>query len=105
MNNVLVLRKARAMTQDEFAEFCNISRISIARYEASGNISRAGAEKIAAACGVSVSLVLGDDSEKKEAPIMSELRASLVDLMMDLSPEEEAQVRAFVAGMRAGRKP
>lgn len=43
--------------------------------------------------------------QKKEAPIMSELRGSLVDLLVDLSPEEEAQVRAFVAGMKANRKP
>lgn len=50
------------MTQDEFAEHCGISRISVARFEASGNIGRASAEKIAKACGVSVSFVLGDTS-------------------------------------------
>jgi transcriptional regulator with XRE-family HTH domain len=43
-------------------------------------------------------------AQKKEAPIMSELRGSLVDLLVDLSPEEKAQVRAFVAGMKANRK-
>lgn len=60
MNNVLTLRNSLKMTQDEFAEYCNVSRISIARYEAEGKISRAGAEKIAAACGVTVSYVLGE---------------------------------------------
>lgn len=72
MNKVLDLRTKLQMTQDEFAEFCGIARISIARYETIGNISRASAEKIAKACGVSVSYVLGDiendTSDTKESP-------------------------------------
>ncbi len=72
MNKVLDLRTKLQMTQDEFAEFCGIARISIARYETSGNISRASAEKIAKACGVSVSYVLGDiesdTSDTNEGP-------------------------------------
>lgn len=60
MNRVLELRTRLGMTQDAFAEKCGIARISIARYEAGDNLSRAGAEKIAHACNVSVSYVLGD---------------------------------------------
>jgi transcriptional regulator with XRE-family HTH domain len=59
MNNVLTLRNRLSMTQDEFAEFCNVSRISIARYEAGTEIHRANAMKIASACGVPVEYVLG----------------------------------------------
>ena len=33
MNNVRFLQEQRGMTQDEFAEYCDIPRISIARYE------------------------------------------------------------------------
>ena len=62
---VKTLREQRGMTQDDFAEFCDVSRISIARYETGGQVSRASAEKIAAACGVSVSFVIGDT---KKAP-------------------------------------
>lgn len=60
MNNVLLLRTIKGMTQYEFADFCGMSRISIARYEAGAEINRANALKIADACGVSISYVLGD---------------------------------------------
>ena len=32
MNNVRFLQEQRGMTQDEFAEYCDLPRISIARY-------------------------------------------------------------------------
>ena len=60
MNNVLILRKQRGMTQDEFAEFCGISRISVARYEAGASVSRDAAIAIANACSVPISYVLGE---------------------------------------------
>ena len=60
MNNVLILRKQRGMTQDEFAEFCGISRISVARYEAGASVSRDSAIAIANACSVPISYVLGE---------------------------------------------
>lgn len=66
MNNVYTLRSAMAMTQDEFAEFCDVSRISIARYETGADINRANAVKIATACGVSVQYVLGVETKNEE---------------------------------------
>jgi len=45
------------------------------------------------------------EAQKKEAPSVAGLRDGLIDLLVDLSPEEEAQLRAFVAGMKANRKP
>ena len=66
MNNVLTLRNILAMTQDEFAEHCNVSRISIARYEAGAEINRVNAMKIAHACGVPVEYVLGIAEQPKE---------------------------------------
>ena len=65
MNNVFNLREQKGMTQDEFAEFCEISRASIARYEAGGNVSRENAERIAKACRVSVDWVIGRVSEEE----------------------------------------
>jgi repressor LexA len=47
------------MNQFEFAEFCDISRSSVARYDAGQPVDRKNAEKIASACGVSVDYVLG----------------------------------------------
>ena len=105
MNNVFALRNSLGMTQDEFAEHCKVARISIARFETGAQISRASAQKIAQACNVSVSYVLGEETIKKEAPSVAGLRDGLIDLLVDLSPEEEAQLRAFVAGMKANRKP
>ena len=72
MNRILELRNKMRMTQEEFADFCDIARSSIARYEASGNVSRANAEKIARACNVSVSYVIGDTSADTPAPSLSE---------------------------------
>lgn len=55
---------------------------------------------------VSADELLGrDPGIKKEAPSVAGLRDGLIDLLVDLSPEEEAQLRAFVAGMKANRKP
>lgn len=62
-------------------------------------------QAIAAALGMSASDLLGrDPGIKKEAPSVAGLRDGLIDLLVDLSPEEEAQLRAFVAGMKANRK-
>lgn len=47
------------MTQERFSEYCDVSRASIARYEAGERIDRTNAEKIASACGTTVDFVLG----------------------------------------------
>ena len=107
MNNVARLRKLRKMTQDEFAELCGLSRISIARYEASGEVSRASAERIAKACHVSVSYVLGDVGETTEDDevwnIRERLRAdpdmrALFSAATKATPEH---IRAVTATLKA----
>lgn len=77
MNNVLLLRNSMSMTQDEFAERCNVSRISIARYEAGAEINRANAMKIASACGVSVEYVLGVETSPDEQDEVMQIREML----------------------------
>lgn len=77
MNNVLTLRKRKDMTQDEFAEYCGISRISIARYEAGAEVSRANAERIAKACHVSVAYVLREGDDASDDADAWELRERL----------------------------
>ena len=58
MNSVWYLRKKLNMTQSEFSEFCDVSVVSISRYENGSNISRKNAENIARSCHVSVDAVL-----------------------------------------------
>lgn len=104
MNNVFLLRDQKGMTQEEFAEYCNVPRISIARYEAGAQISRANAVKIAGACKVSTDFVLGraDDPQPQKEPIPTDgLDEKLVNLLVSLSPAEAQRVRDFVAGLKA----
>lgn len=63
-------------------------------------------KKLADYFGVSVSDLTGETDIKKEpAPISeSELDSLLVSRLSSLSPEELAQVDAFVQGIVAGRK-
>ena len=100
MNNVLFLRQRLSMTQDEFADHCNVARISIARYETGAQVSRANAKKIATACGVTIGFVIGDEEKPKEAHV----NRSLIEILTDLSPDEVQRVQDFVAGIRANRK-
>ena len=58
MNRITEIRHRMGMTQDQFAEFYNISRVSIARYDAGAPIGKKNAEKIAAACGIGIDEVL-----------------------------------------------
>ncbi|MBO4884618.1 MAG: helix-turn-helix transcriptional regulator [Clostridia bacterium] len=104
MNNVLNLRQKMSMTQDEFADYCNVSRISIARFETGSNISRASAERIAKACGVSVSYVLGDLHETNKQAQEQYSVERLIELLMSLSPPEVQRATDFVLGIIAADK-
>jgi transcriptional regulator with XRE-family HTH domain len=93
------------MTQDDFSEYCKVSRISIARYEAGSKISRENAQKIASACHVSLAYVIGDenDEETKNAPSKG-LDDSLVEMLTSLSPNQVQRVVDFVSGLKAADK-
>ena len=66
-NRIKGLREERKMTQEEFAEFCGISRLSILRYENNSSVpNRTAAEKISVACGVSIDYVLGRVEESDD---------------------------------------
>ena len=58
MNSVRTLRKQLHMTQAEFAEYCDVSIVSINRYEAGCGVSSTNAIKIAQACRVPLDTVL-----------------------------------------------
>ena len=97
MNRVYEIRVMLKMTQETFAEFCDISRISIARYEAGAPLSRTNAQKIARACSVSIDYLLNEDDMKKSSRMVWEEYPSLFR-------EEEALLKTFRSMAPAGKK-
>ena len=97
MNNVSFLREQKGMTQDEFAEFCNVSRISIARYETGAQVSSASAIKIAEACKVSMDFVLGrTESENKKEPANPDGSADHASIYSRLTPENQKKADSYL---------
>ena len=101
------LRKKAGYSQQQMAQKLHLTQGAISQWE--NGITVPAAEQLSALADVfeiSVDELLGrDPGIKKEAPSIAGLREGLIDLLVDLSPEEEAQLRAFVAGMKANRKP
>lgn len=81
MNNIRTLRYLFHMTQEEFAEFCDISIVSISRYESGEIISTRNAVKIAKACHVSIDNVLNyaEVPEQYEAELLARYLALTQD--------------------------
>lgn len=104
MQNVTKLREMMKMTQEEFADFCGVSRTSIARYEAGGKISRSSAVKIAEACLVTVDYVLGVEhrASKDDQPTPQTIEARIISTGVDkMTKEQREQVLAVVRAMFA----
>ena len=101
------LRKKAGYSQQQMARKLHLTQGAISQWE--NGITVPAADQLSALADVfeiSVDELLGrDPGVKKEAPSVAGLRDGLIDLLVDLSPEEEAQLRAFVAGMKANRKP
>ncbi len=86
MSVVSDLRRSLSMTQEQFAEYCDVSRSSIARYDAGAPINRTNAIKIAIACKVPVDFVLGregvsevNQADKNRVLLSSEERQMIAD--------------------------
>lgn len=84
-NRVRELRKGLKMSQAEFAELCDISIVSVSRYESGGNIDRRNIEKIAKACHVSLESVLDLDLTETQ----------VYDRYPVLAPEDIAMVADY----------
>ena len=102
MNRVRELKEKYQMTQEQFAEFCGISRSSVARYEGGGEINRSNADKIANACHVSIDYVLG--KEISPAAESDGAKGRLFSLIDRLVPDEYQRVADFVSGVLSSRK-
>ena len=100
MNVIKILREQRGMTQDQFAEYCGVSKISITRYESGAPINRKNAQKIATACNVSIDFIYGMQEAARQ-PDLRSLTAALID---ELSPEELEQVRSYAEFVKSKRK-
>lgn len=100
MNAIKILRDQRGMTQDQFAELCGISKISITRYESGAPINRKNAQKIAAACKVSIDFIYGLQTAENP-PDLRSVTAALID---ELSPEELEQVRSYAEFVKSKRR-
>lgn len=57
---------------------------------------------LAAALGCTVGELMGET--KNSPPEGEELRSSVIDLLVGLSPEDVQRVQDFVAGLKAARK-
>ena len=95
-NNVRKLRNNLDMTQATFAEYCDISIISISRYESGERISARNAEKIANACHVSIEFVLGQEKQPPESNTPNTVE-------YDLSKEENQLIEDYRQISRRGQ--
>lgn len=86
------------MTQEEFAVFCDVSRISIARYDAGDPISRTKAKKIAKACNVSI------DSLYNFCSACDSSEAEPVSPAESITPEEEQILNDYRALTARGKR-
>lgn len=102
------LRKEKGMNQEQFAEFCGLSRPSISRYESGAEISRDSAKKIAAACGIDINLILGIKDNPKFDPDQQEID-EFVRIFVQLKEEDrnafKKQMRCVAAEYKDERKP
>lgn len=105
-NRILELRTKLSMTQEDFAEHCGVSRISIARYEAGDRISQSSAEKIASACNVSIDWIMNrtDIPEPITGGIISQMEFALNGELRDLTEAEKQDVLAYIRFRKSQRK-
>lgn len=61
-------------------------------------------EAVAHYFDVPVSEIIGEQNAEKPLPVGEELDASLVELLMELSPDEAVKAKAYMQGMIANRK-
>lgn len=101
------LRKRENITQVQFANIFDISAGTIAMWETGKREPDIDTLiKIADYFNVSVDFLLGKSENKKQPADenISELDKKLINLLLDLSPDEVQRVRDFVQGLKANRE-
>ena len=104
------VRESKGMTQRDFAAEFGVSKGTVGMWESGAREPRTIDEinRIADYFGVSTDYLLGR-TEEKEKPTPEEgdgpaLNTRLVEHLIQLSPEEQEKVEAFVQGMIAERE-
>lgn len=99
------LCKERNTTLTAIERECGLGVSSIRKWdEHSPSLSKV--MSVADVLDVPVSYLIGEDAEKKPAPTDGDgptLDASLIERLIQLTPEEREKVEVFVQGMIAGR--
>jgi transcriptional regulator with XRE-family HTH domain len=101
--NLFNIRNQKGETQEQVAESVGISYVSLSRYETGQRMPKMNIlAKLADHYGVTVDSLIGTDT-KKEPAIPDRLDDALIDMLVNLSPEEVQRVQDFVAGMKAAK--
>lgn len=107
MNRIKELRRQFGYSQETLAKMMNCTGMSISRYETGkGEMDTATINLLCDIFHCTSDYLLGrSDEPLGQLPVsQAEKKAALYQQIYDLSPEEQAMVDAFVAGLRASRK-
>lgn len=112
MNIVRELRKRKGIQQKELALIVGVAQPTISEWEKNKkDPSGVRLKKLAEYFGVDELIILGKgvvDLNSEELPAnlskKKQMDQKLIDIMIDLSPEESQRVVDFVAGIKAARK-
>lgn len=97
------LREKKGETLEQVAESVKVSYVSLCRYETGKRMPKMDIlARLAKHYGVTVDSIMGSDT-KKEPAIPDRLDDALVEMLVNLSPEEVQRVQDFVAGMKAAK--
>ena len=100
MNRIRELRQRMNMTQSEFAELCDVSTVSISRYESGWNMGSIAAQKVAQACHVSIDYVLDKPrTEADQAIVLSDREYTMITNYRKLSDCAQSLIEMIVKGM------
>lgn len=105
-DNYVKLCNSVGKTPSAAAIEAGLSKSLVSRWKRDGGATDASIAKIADYFGVTVDELMADSGEK-EKPTGNEadgLDNELVQLLMQLTPEEEAKAISFIQGMIAGRR-
>lgn len=106
MNRIKELRLEKGYTQDALGNLLKCTGVSVSRYE--NGKSELDTPTINRLCDIfscTSDYLLGrTDSPQQQLPRGAELKSELQRMIEELNPEDEALVKAFVAGLKASRK-
>lgn len=107
MNRIKELRRQFGYSQDVLGKLLNCTGVSVSRYESEkSDLDTATINRLCDIFRCTSDYLLGrSDEPLGQLPAsQAEKKAALYQQIYDLSPEEQAMVDAFVAGLRASRK-